>query len=446
MRLTNKLIVLFLILVLAFPMTALAGDATDPAQIPAAPAAASDDNVKVFETSDGVLSIEAPRDNDKWMVIPDDQRWFVMSDGTDTIIVEHYANGDTMPAVALAKDPIVQVYQVYYSTKTEVFVVTGEATFAEDMPYIRAAVNSFQVLKYDTKQAEQPQPQPQPAANYGIREIESDMYCITPDGVNVRESYSTGSPVIGGISYKEKVFVIGEVTKDGADTGWLKIKYGNGEGYVYDEWFDYNEPSDPERTGDEKTVYSYDGTQTREIYFYTDGIWRDDNGNTYRGGMSAEVDCSDGTVWYESPMEEPYRVGGEITLYREDGESTKEIYYYSDNQWRDDYGEVYYSFAEHMWQSEGVGQYNWYDDPSYIDPQYDEPYPVGGEITLYREDGESTKEIYYYSDNQWRDDYGQVYYSIAEHMWQSEGIGQYFWYDDPSYIDPQYDFDEEDED
>ncbi len=36
---------------------------------------------------------------------------------------------------------------------------------------------------------------------------------------------------------------------------------------------------------------------------YTDGVWRDDDGITYSGGMSAEVDGSDGSVWYESPME-----------------------------------------------------------------------------------------------------------------------------------------------
>ena len=36
---------------------------------------------------------------------------------------------------------------------------------------------------------------------------------------------------------------------------------------------------------------------------YTDGIWRDEDGITYSGGMSAEIDGSDGSVWYESPME-----------------------------------------------------------------------------------------------------------------------------------------------
>ena len=48
---------------------------------------------------------------------------------------------------------------------------------------------------------------------------------------------------------------------------------------------------------------SYDGSESKEIYMYTDGVWRDDDGITYSGGMSAEVDGSDGSVWYESPME-----------------------------------------------------------------------------------------------------------------------------------------------
>ena len=310
MKLKNILLLFSMTAIFAFPVTAIAGDApvpapaqdTAPVEQVADTAASSEDNAKIFETQDGVLSIEAPRDNDKWAVIQDDQKWFAMSDGTDTITVDHYANGDDIPAVALARDPFVQVDQVYFSTENEVFVVTGEVTVAEDMPYVRDAVNSFQVLKYDTKQAVQPQPE----EDYSIRKINSDMYCITSDGVNVRASYSTSSDVIGGVSYKDKVFVIGEVTKDGENIGWLKIQYGNGEGYVYDQWFDDNEPADPERTGDE------------------------------------------------------------MTLFREDGGSTILLYEYTDGQWRDDTGMIYYPIGEHTWQSENIGQYFWYDDPGYI--------------------------------------------------------------------------------
>ena len=37
------------------------------------------------------------------------------------------------------------------------------------------------------------------------------------------------------------VYVIGDVTRDGVDTGWYQIQYGNGVGYVWEDWFDVNQ-------------------------------------------------------------------------------------------------------------------------------------------------------------------------------------------------------------
>lgn len=337
MKIRNKLLVLSLAAVLAFPLTAMAAeDTSGSAQAPLEPVDIMQDGTKVFETEDGVLKMAAPTDNDKWSVIADDQNWFAMSDGTDTITVDHYANGDSLPAPAIADDTFVQIYEIYYSTNNEVFVVTGKVTVADDMPYVKDAVNSFEVLKYDTKK---PAPTPQPV--YDVKAIGATMYCTTTDGVHVRADHSIDSDVIGGISYGEAVYVIGDVTKDGVDTGWYQIQFGNGVGYVWEEWFDVNEPpAEPVRTGESMTIYSYDGSETREIYMYSDGIWRDDNGITYKGGMSAEVDASDGTVWYESPME-PTPTGDSMTIYSYDGSETREIYMYSDGIWRDDDGITY---------------------------------------------------------------------------------------------------------
>ena len=280
MRHFNKLIVLLIAGIMAFTLTAVAGEPASE-QTAEAPVTLPAGEVKVFVTPDSVLSIEAPADNDKWAVIPDDKKLLAISDGTDTITVEHYANGEELPEVALAKDDLVQIYQVYFSTKNEVFIVTGEVTVAAEMPYIRQAVNSFKVLKYDTKQAKQDDTDTQPQAEYDIRKIESDMYCTATEVVNVRASYSTDSDRIGFVSFQEKVYVIGQVTKDGQDTGWLQIQYGDGVGYVYETWFDSTRPEDPQRTGDQLTLYREDGASTKTIYYYTDNHWRDDNGQIY---------------------------------------------------------------------------------------------------------------------------------------------------------------------
>ena len=312
MKTGNKFLILCLAATLALPFTALAGeDTSGAAQAPAEPVAVIQDGPKIFETQDGVLEMAAPTDNDNWCVIQDDQNWFAMSDGTDTITVDHYSNGDTLPAPEIADDTFVQIYQVYYSTDNEVFIVTGKVTVEGDMPYVKDSVNSFKVLKYDTLT---PTPAPEPQPVYDIKAIGATMYCTTPDGVHVRADHSMDAAVIGGISYREAVYVIGDVTKDGVDTGWYQIQFGNDVAYVWEDWFDVNQPpADPVRTGDTMTIYSYDGSMSKEIYFYTDGVWRDEDGITYSAGMSAEVDGSDGSVWYESPMEEPTTL-----LYDED--------------------------------------------------------------------------------------------------------------------------------
>ena len=298
MKLRNKLLVLGLAVILAFPCTVMAAeDMSGSAPPPAEKVEVENKEAKVYETQDGVLKIAAPTDNDKWVVIQDDRHWFTLSDGTDVIAVDHYANGDSIPEPEFADDAFVEIYQTYYSTKNEIFVITGKVTVAGDMPFVKDAVNSFEVLKYDTKTKNGTQ------SAYDLKAIGATMYCTAQDGVHVRADYSTDSAVIGEIAYGEAVNVNGEITKDGAGTGWYQIQYSNGVAYVWKDWFDVNQPAvDPVWTGDVMTIYSYDGSMTKDIYFYTDGVWRDDAGITYSGGMSAEIDGSDGSVWYESPM------------------------------------------------------------------------------------------------------------------------------------------------
>lgn len=456
MKIRNKLLVLGLTAVMAFQVTTMAQETADQAQAPAAPAVTAADasnpeaaqtaGRKIYATEDGVLSIAAPVDDDNWAVIPDDQNWFALSDGIDTITVDHYSNGEDLPGHTIAEDPFVQIYEVCYSTENEIFIVTGKVTYAEDIPYIRDSVNSFQVLQYDTKQAvttqpdpqpaPQPDPQPAPQPVYDVTPIEATMWCTSPDGVHVRSYASLDADIIGGISYGDEVYVIGDVTFDGSDSGWLEISFGDGVGYVYEDWFAYEEPDDPEPTGDEKTIYSYDGSETREIYFYTDGIWRDDDGNTYRGGMSAEIDCSDGTVWYEWPFD-PYRTGDEISLYGADGTYNREIYLYSDDQWRDDNGVIFSYFRDHEW--DGMNQTILYDIPN----PFDDPEPTGETMDLWREKNGELCEAYLYTDGTWRDEYGYVLTYFGNHYWY--GPYEYGYYDDPSYIDPQYDEDDNDD-
>ena len=76
-------------------------------------------------TSDGILSIETPSDN--WVETSDPNYWFVVSDGSNSITIDHLRNGASVPSVTIANGQYAGVYQAFVSTKNEVFVVKGLA-------------------------------------------------------------------------------------------------------------------------------------------------------------------------------------------------------------------------------------------------------------------------------------------------------------------------------
>ena len=84
---------------------------------------------ETFTTSDGVLSVELP--NDDWKEIEDSNKWVVLSDGDDTVSIEHYSNGEKLPDMAIADDHYVNVYQAIASTQNEVFIITGSVVDSE---------------------------------------------------------------------------------------------------------------------------------------------------------------------------------------------------------------------------------------------------------------------------------------------------------------------------
>ncbi|MBR3402500.1 MAG: SH3 domain-containing protein, partial [Parasporobacterium sp.] len=204
--------------------TAFAAEA--PAPAPAETTAAAKQEGKTFVTSDGVFSIFIPEDGDNWMAIDDPNTWFTLGDGRDLITVKHLVNGGQLPKTETANDRFEEVYQMFYSTPNEVFVITGSIADKEEAAAIREAVCSFKVLQYDTiKKPEQP------TSAYAIRELNEIRYCTEKDGVNVRSGFTTDDPLLGGFHFGDQVTVTGAVTKDGVDNGWIRVNYNGQTGY-----------------------------------------------------------------------------------------------------------------------------------------------------------------------------------------------------------------------
>lgn len=197
------------------------------------------EEAKVFTTQDGVLSIELPKDDDRWTQIEDASSWFAIGDGSDVITVDHIANGEKLPAVEIADEKYEEIYQMFYSTQNEVFTITGRVADKAEAECVRNAVNSFKVLKYDTLQKKEEQPQ----AVYAVRDLNETRYCTEKAGVNVRNGYTTDDRIIGLCQYGTQIQVTGAVTKDGADTGWIRVNYNGMTGFTWGEFYSTTQPA-----------------------------------------------------------------------------------------------------------------------------------------------------------------------------------------------------------
>lgn len=203
-------------------------------------AMASSAGAAEITTADGVLSITAP--GDEWKEAENPNDWFMISDGKNTITIDHLSNGEILPSVDIAGTDHGPVCHTFVSTDNEVFIVKGLAASREDLETVMKTIGTIKVLKYDTKTAVQKEGKTAETDPSGIRQINATYYVIT-DVLNVRSGYSTNDPAIGAIYYGEPVTVTGAVTQNGADSGWYQIQYNGTTGYVSSGFLSETEPA-----------------------------------------------------------------------------------------------------------------------------------------------------------------------------------------------------------
>ena len=244
----------------------------------------------VYETADGVLSIEAP--DAKWQVVSDPNYWFVLSDGTNSITIDHLANGEALPVSVVASGDTAAVFQAFVSTKNEVFVVKGSAAKQEDLPAIMKMAGTIKVLKFDTKtavkqntSATEAAPAEQTAQGVTINPINETYYC-TSDSLNVRQGCSTSDAAIGYLYYGEAVTVLGAVTENGQETGWYQVSYNGTKAYESAQYLSKTKPQGTEANSSNSSsdeyflVYGTDGISVA-IHSVGGATYEDLEGRTY---------------------------------------------------------------------------------------------------------------------------------------------------------------------
>lgn len=206
----------------------------------AAEEAAVDNTAATITTSDGVLSIEVT--SEEWKQKEDSEYWLEITDGKNSIVIEHLGFGEDLPDLKMADEEYKGVVQSFISTENEVFIITGRADSKEDLQDVIKTAGTIKILQYDTKTAVQKEAQAAQTTQSGIREINATYY-VTADEINVRASSSQDSEAIGSLYKGEAVTVIGSVMKDGAEIGWYQIQYQGKDGYVASSFLSQTAPA-----------------------------------------------------------------------------------------------------------------------------------------------------------------------------------------------------------
>ena len=275
MKKKGLLLSLLLSTAMAFGVTAVAEEQT---------AQPAEQQTWSYQTEDGVLSIQAP--NEQWHVVSDPNYWFVLSDGGNTITIDHLANGEALPASVVADGETEAVYQAFVSTKNEVFAIKGSAVKQENLEEIMKMIGTIKVLKYDTKKAIIEAPAPT-GTGMSVTPI-NETYYSTSDYLNVRLGCSTNDSVVGNLTYGEAVTVLGSVSQDGKDTGWYQVSYNGTTAYVSASFLSKTKPEEKpaekqsaDTSSDEYfLVYGYDGISVA-IHSVGGAMNEDMDGKTY---------------------------------------------------------------------------------------------------------------------------------------------------------------------
>ena len=367
-----------------------------------------------INSENGVVSIETP--DDTWVQTSDPNYWFVISDGKNSITIDHLSNGEKLPDVTVANDAYKAVSQSFVSTPNEVFIVKGLAAEQDDLPAIMNIIGTIKILRFDTKTAVSSTPVPT-ASEFGLREI-NETYYSTTDELRVRTECSVDSSVIGELNNGDAVIVKGMVTRGGKDYGWYQIEYKGSTAFVSAQYISPTAPSGNKASGGSS---SSDGKAS--------------GGSSSSGGKASE---------------KPYAVANGFTVYDANGNNQGLLVLYSDG--------MYYSNDMQAYRSNGNGSYSGagetlYDyNPAGVGSEnsdlvqceycggwfhegndyrnhvmaahtsgnndYDSsPVPVGDGVTVYDENGNTQGTLVPYSDGN--------YYSNDMQPYTALGNGEY---------------------
>lgn len=241
--------------------------------------------------SNDILEIDLPSND--WFQVSSEENTAMFSDGDCAIFVNLYKNGDKLPEIATSDVNHEFIYTAACSTSEYILLVTGYAHERTDFSGICKSINSL-VLHTENATAEMLN-HTLNVDQYGLKEASYTAW-VCAGGLNVRSDSGTDASIITVLTRNEPVTVTGLVTKNGVEIGWAKITTSKGiSGYVSTQFLTTQSSSSavnvtpankasngPTRTGSSITVYRANGSAVI-LYYYSDNNYRDDAGVVYVG-------------------------------------------------------------------------------------------------------------------------------------------------------------------
>ena len=451
----------------------------------------------VYQTADGVLSIQLPGTG--WAVLADPNYWFAMTDGDDVITISHLSNGEALPPVAVADSEYAAVCHAYVSTENEVFVIKGCAVSQDSLKDIMLALSTVKILKYNTKRAINTAGAGTAADRLVVDPHNAVLYSIS-DHLNVRTDCTTDARKLGFLTYGQPVVTNGIVRLNGRDYGWYRISYNGRMGYVSAKFLSTVAPRQQQSKSfrvyaengaavsirdvgsgyyeddhghsyrylhgslyyrsDNDTTYSQDPTYwTRyqnaaeafwvyskdggavQIYSAADGNYRDAAGNTYFLNAGNVYYCHDMDVEYSPDPNHWAGAQNEVytsfPVYGEDGTRASIHWSQRDAAYLDEDGTTYDLISGNQY-SRNTDQLLFSPDRHYWDHANDDedmPYAVGDAFRVYAKDGSSV-EIFERSDGKYADYRGHLYENTGGGLWYCDDTNKEYSTDPNEWYDP----------
>lgn len=137
------------------------------------------------------------------------------------------------------------------------------------------------------------------------------------------------------------------------DNGWIRVSYNGAAGYVSANYLTWDAPkAAPTATGDTMTLTDSSGT-TVTINYYSDGNWYDKDGNIYYAEGAGEWDRGDGKTYKagsgSSDSSSSAPSGNAMTIFDAEGHATDIYQNPSTGLWSDEFGDYYEAQGAGVW-------------------------------------------------------------------------------------------------